>query len=531
MKRYCGAADKECEKGKSIYYAWLRAHNLDDTKPYRKPQEGVEAFKWAQPIIKLTKEDKEAKYYKVEALFPISSMNNNVYTEEELIRAARTLVGKPVNLNHEHRLYGVEIIDAEYEDGAIECLLRVEKNAQFNGRKIVELIDQGEIMHVSIEGTCRATEPTPEGKKCEGLILTGLALLTKDVLPGIPLTRIMPVERLVESFNPDEQAQRLCDLCGRVVSDYVLLGNHAVHPNCAKRFWQMAFDIFHFAEAMVKGGKEMQKKEKPEKSAESQEEAENSLCEEKAVASHETPRASEDYAWDADAAEKRIRRWAGGPEKENIDWSKYRQAFAWYNESDPENFGSYKLPHHDIIDGKLKVVWRGVAAAMAALMGARGGVDIPTQDRRAVYNHLARHYRQFEREPPEFTEILLAPIELKIDCLNAKLNKLLESIKTEEEKQDEVINEVKSKDAEELEEKSQEKPETEVDEPAEDDASSNLAEESTKHESTEQLEERKPTKEALIERFKELRRQGYSQRDAWRLVALETIERVCRQNA
>ena len=168
---------------------------------------------------------------------------------------------------------------------------------------------------------------------------------------------------------------------------------------------------------------------------------------------------------------------------------------------------------------------------MAALMGARGGVDIPTQDRRAVYNHLARHYRQFKREPPEFTEILLAPIELKINCLNAKLNKLLESIKTEEEKQDEVINEIKPKDAEELEEKSQEKPKTKVDEPDEDDVSSHTAEELTKHESTEQLEERKPTKEALIERFKELRRQGYSQRDAWRLVALETIERVCRQNA
>ena len=38
MKRYCGSPDKECEKGKSIYYAWLNAHGLDDTKPYRKPQ-------------------------------------------------------------------------------------------------------------------------------------------------------------------------------------------------------------------------------------------------------------------------------------------------------------------------------------------------------------------------------------------------------------------------------------------------------------------------------------------------------------
>jgi len=116
----------------------------------------------------------------------------------------------------------------------------------------------------------------------------------------------------------------------------------------------------------------------------------------------ETQRAPEEMDWDADAAEARIRRWAGGPEKENVDWARYRRAFAWYDSRDPENFGSYKLPHHDIVNGRLSVVWRGVAAAMQVLLGARGGVDIPEADRRGVYNHLARHYRQFGREPPEF---------------------------------------------------------------------------------------------------------------------------------
>jgi len=29
-------------------------------------------------------------------------------------------------------------------------------------------------------------------------------------------------------------------------------------------------------------------------------------------------------------------------------------------------------------------------------------VDIPDSDRRGVYNHLASHYRDFDREPPEF---------------------------------------------------------------------------------------------------------------------------------
>jgi|Deesub1362A_J573_1020465.scaffolds.fasta_scaffold03185_2 hypothetical protein len=123
-----------------------------------------------------------------------------------------------------------------------------------------------------------------------------------------------------------------------------------------------------------------------------------------AVPKHTTP-LSKKTSWDADAAVRRIRKWAssdGSGDKEKINWKKYREAFAWYDASDPENFGSYKLPHHDVEDGKLVVVWRGVVAAMAALMGARGGVDIPDSDRKAVYNHLAAHYEQFEKEAPEF---------------------------------------------------------------------------------------------------------------------------------
>jgi len=121
-----------------------------------------------------------------------------------------------------------------------------------------------------------------------------------------------------------------------------------------------------------------------------------------AIPFEETAKAPEGIAWDADAAESRIRRWAGGPEKERIRWSDYRRAFAWYDRSEPDEFGSYKLPHHDIVEGRLSVVWSGVAAAMQALLGARGGVDIPAGDRRGVYVHLSGHYRQFGRVPPEY---------------------------------------------------------------------------------------------------------------------------------
>jgi hypothetical protein len=38
---------------------------------------------------------------------------------------------------------------------------------------------------------------------------------------------------------------------------------------------------------------------------------------------------------------------------------------------------------------------------MAILNGGRGGTILRGEDRKAVYNHLARHYRDFGKKPPE----------------------------------------------------------------------------------------------------------------------------------
>ena len=189
--------------GTQYFHAWVNQMGLDDSKPYGHR----EKFQWAQSHFRFVKQDKTAKYYEVEAAFPLSSMNRNVYTEFELERAARTLVGKPVNINHEsHTLKGVMIDDAEYEDGAVECLLKVLTRAGHGiDLNIQKMIEEGDIVHVSIEASCRrGIKRSPEGDICLGLNFTGLALLTKDALPGIPLTRIMPVEQIVESFHVPE---------------------------------------------------------------------------------------------------------------------------------------------------------------------------------------------------------------------------------------------------------------------------------------------------------------------------------------
>ena len=72
--------------------------------------------------------------------------------------------------------------------------------------------------------------------------------------------------------------------------------------------------------------------------------------------------------------------------------------FAWASEMPPATFGSLKLPHHEPHGGK--AVWKGCTAAMGRCMQA--GTEIPHADLQRVYNHLAKHYKDFNEEPPEF---------------------------------------------------------------------------------------------------------------------------------
>lgn len=110
-------------------------------------------------------------------------------------------------------------------------------------------------------------------------------------------------------------------------------------------------------------------------------------------------------SWDADESEKRWRKWCGIETNADLEDAekrrKYRGRFFWWD-GEGTTFGGYKLPFVDIVDGKPKAIWRGVVAAMAALLGARGGVDIPDEDRIKVYEHICRYYRKAGKEPPEF---------------------------------------------------------------------------------------------------------------------------------
>jgi hypothetical protein len=79
--------------------------------------------------------------------------------------------------------------------------------------------------------------------------------------------------------------------------------------------------------------------------------------------------------------------------------SDLRSVYAWVDSNgDPETKSSYRFPHHHGPGGPANV--RACLAGIAALNGARGGTSTPDADRQGVYNHLAGHLRDDDREPP-----------------------------------------------------------------------------------------------------------------------------------
>src|SRR5215218_711814 len=84
------------------------------------------------------------------------------------------------------------------------------------------------------------------------------------------------------------------------------------------------------------------------------------------------PLAPRTRAWDGDAAERRVRKWAGAEDAPN---AKYRDAHVWYDASAKDTFGAYKLLIADVIGGELKAVAR-------------------------VKSHLGKYYRRLGDAPP-----------------------------------------------------------------------------------------------------------------------------------
>lgn len=98
------------------------------------------------------------------------------------------------------------------------------------------------------------------------------------------------------------------------------------------------------------------------------------------------------------------KRWTGFavvndiPEDATVDDLRAVHAYVDPN-GDPTKKTSYKFAHHHGVGGEANM--RACLAGIANLNGAKGAVDLSEAERKAVYDHLAQHLSDGDREVPE----------------------------------------------------------------------------------------------------------------------------------
>jgi len=108
---------------------------IKDKEYYKsmKPELLKESFRWMTPEFKTVDSGKNTIKIRGVALHGDTvSRNNRVYVDEELSKAARTFIGKPVTINHNMNEKVGTVDWAEYEDGALEYLATIKKQPYVN---------------------------------------------------------------------------------------------------------------------------------------------------------------------------------------------------------------------------------------------------------------------------------------------------------------------------------------------------------------------------------------------------------------
>lgn len=122
--------------------------------------------------------------------------------------------------------------------------------------------------------------------------------------------------------------------------------------------------------------------------------------------------------WDSEKAIANIKDYTESTDEPSDDYYKY---FLYYDAENEDNFTAYKLPFVDIIDGEPIIIPKAIFAIAGALQGARGGLDVPADDRQEIVNKVNRLYVKMAREFND--DSLISP--LKKDFIDA-----IESIRT-----------------------------------------------------------------------------------------------------
>jgi len=155
-------------------------------------QLGKESFSWVGNIKPFGKLIRGKALHPLKTEHPEEWPSIRVYLEEELQKSAHTLAGKPLLIDHMHPLSG-EVLTAEYEDGAIEYIAKLED------QDVLNKIRDEKIRHCSVEFEWKSLENV-DGVAPRGINFTALSLL-ENFQPGDPLSSVEIWEAIVKRLK------------------------------------------------------------------------------------------------------------------------------------------------------------------------------------------------------------------------------------------------------------------------------------------------------------------------------------------
>jgi len=101
------------------------------------------------------------------------------------------------------------------------------------------------------------------------------------------------------------------------------------------------------------------------------------------------PLAPKDHAWDGDAATANIRKYTNS---EEAPTSNYRRFFMYFDAANVDDFGSYKLPFADVIDGR--------PYAVPAALEAINAESVAESDRQRIIANVEHYKSKMEKTMP-----------------------------------------------------------------------------------------------------------------------------------
>ena len=200
-----------------------------------------EKFSWFRDDVKLTSQVGNKIRIKGRALYATVSKNDREYIADELLRSARTLANKPIDVNHAvsrwEALAAVgettepkpkhvgHVLDADYEDGYIEYVAEINDNEyvaklrdreSLSAESYLEKWGKEPIYGVSVDAVYRY--PQSESEKTDitiplGIQFIRLSLVEDPEKPGVrnttieimemSLTETTVVGNIIKDFAPD----------------------------------------------------------------------------------------------------------------------------------------------------------------------------------------------------------------------------------------------------------------------------------------------------------------------------------------